>query len=97
MNRWLTMARDETMKKLLIAGVAALALAGCSADSQRDRALVGGGLGAAAGAITGAAITGDAGGALVGGVIGAAGGAMAGAATTPRNCVDRFGRRVPCP
>lgn len=86
------------MKKTIIAlALAGFAMAGCSADSQRDRALVGGGLGAATGAVVGGAVSGDAGGALVGGVIGAATGAMAGAATTPRNCVDRFGNRVPCP
>lgn len=89
------------MKKFLVLAVAGLALAACQSDSQRDRALVGGGLGAATGAIIGAAATGDVGGAVVGGVIGGAGGAIIGAGTTPKNCVayDRYGRpyRVVCP
>jgi uncharacterized membrane protein len=85
------------MKKLfVIAAFFALALAGCQSDSQRDRALVGGGLGAATGAAVGAAAGGTEG-AVVGGLIGAAGGAIAGSATTPRNCVNQFGERVPCP
>ena len=87
------------MKKTTIAlcaAAVALLVAGCQSDSQRDRALVGGGLGAATGAAIGAAATGDVGGALVGGVIGGASGAIIGSATTPRNCVatDRYGRRV---
>lgn len=89
------------MKKLLAISAACLFLAACQSDSQRDRALVGGGLGAATGAAIGAAATGDVGGALVGGVIGAAGGAIVGSATTPKNCVayDRYGNpyRVACP
>ena len=43
------------MKKILLVALAAIALAGCQSSSQRDRALVGGGLGAATGAIVGAA------------------------------------------
>lgn len=89
------------MYKILATAACALLLAGCQSDSQRDRALVGGGLGAATGAAIGAAATGDVGGALVGGVIGGAGGAIVGSATTPKNCVatDRYGRRyyVACP
>lgn len=88
------------MHKLVIVSATALLLAACQSDSQSDRALVGGGLGAATGAAVGAAATGDVGGALVGGAIGAAGGAAVGAATTPKNCVDydRYGRpyRVAC-
>lgn len=76
------------MKRLYLIAAAAVFLAGCQSDSQTDRALVGGGLGAATGAIIGAAI-------------GAAGGAIVGAATTPKNCVayDRYGNpyRVACP
>ena len=87
-------------KRLLVAATAAL-LAGCQSDSQTDRALVGGGLGAATGAIIGAAAGNGAGPALAGAAIGAAGGAIVGAATTPRNCVayDRYGNpyRVACP
>ncbi|WP_150526116.1 glycine zipper domain-containing protein [Roseibium sediminis] len=89
------------MKKLVLIAASALFLAGCQSDSQRDRALVGGGLGAATGAAIGAAVSGDVGGALVGAAIGGAGGAIAGSATTPKNCVayDRNGNpyRVACP
>lgn len=90
------------MKKLLLIGASALLLAGCQSDSQRDRALVGGGLGAATGAVIGSAIDGGgAGGALAGAAIGAVGGAVVGSATTPKNCVayDSYGRpyRVACP
>lgn len=88
------------MKRFVVLAAAGLLLAACQSDSQRDRALVGGGLGAATGAVIGAAATGV-GGALVGGVIGGAGGAIVGSATTPKNCVayDRYGRpyRVVCP
>lgn len=89
------------MVRIVLVGATALLLAACQSDSQRDRALVGGGLGAATGAAIGAAATGDVGGALVGGAIGGASGAVIGSATTPRNCVttDRYGRRhyVACP
>lgn len=89
------------MKKIILIAAATLALAGCQSDSSRDRALVGGGLGAATGAAIGAAATGDVGGALVGAAIGGAGGAIVGGATTPKNCVayDRNGNpyRVACP
>ncbi|MTH95240.1 bacteriocin [Roseibium sp. RKSG952] len=89
------------MKSLVFVGAAALLLAGCQSDSQRDRALVGGGLGATTGAIVGAAAGGGAGPALAGAAIGAAGGAIIGSATTPKNCVayDQNGNpyRVACP
>ena len=89
------------MVRIVLVGAAALLLAACQSDSQRDRALVGGGLGASRSAVIGAAATGDVGGALVGGVIGGVGGAMVGSATTPKNCIarDRYGRRyrVACP
>jgi uncharacterized membrane protein len=99
---WMRTEREtDFMKKLVLLAAVGLALAGCQSDSQRDRALVGGGLGAATGAAIGAAATGDVGGALVGGAIGAAGGAIVGGATTPKNCVayDRYGNpyRVACP
>ncbi|NVK33081.1 MAG: bacteriocin [Rhodobacteraceae bacterium] len=88
------------MKKILFVGAAALMLAACQ-NSQTDRALVGGGLGAATGAAVGAVATGNAGGAVVGGIIGGAGGAAVGAATTPKNCIayDQNGvaYRVACP
>ncbi|POF28617.1 lipoprotein [Roseibium marinum] len=89
------------MKKILMITAAAALLAGCQSDSQRDRALVGGGLGAATGAIIGAAAGGGVGPALVGAAIGGAGGAIVGGATAPKNCVayDRNGNpfRVACP
>ncbi len=89
------------MKKLVLLAAFGLALAGCQSDSQRDRALVGGGLGAATGAAIGAAAGGDAGSAIAGALIGGAGGAIVGSATTPKNCVayDRYGNpyRVACP
>lgn len=89
------------MKTFLLIGAAALFLAGCQSDSQRDRALLGGGLGAATGAAIGAATGNGVGGALVGAGIGAAGGAILGSATTPKNCTayDQYGRpyAVACP
>ncbi|MBD8890494.1 MULTISPECIES: glycine zipper domain-containing protein [Roseibium] len=89
------------MKKLIVVAASALLLTACQSDSQRDRALVGGGLGAATGAAIGAATGNGVGGALVGAAIGGAGGAIVGSATTPKNCVayDRYGRpyRVACP
>ncbi|MEP1932944.1 MAG: bacteriocin [Roseibium sp.] len=90
------------MTKLVLLAAVGLALAGCQSDSQRDRALVGGGLGAATGAIVGSAIDGGgAGGAIAGAVIGGVGGAAIGSVTTPKNCVayDRNGNpyRVKCP
>ncbi|WP_349357616.1 glycine zipper domain-containing protein [Stappia sp.] len=90
------------MKHILIGAAATLLVAGCQSDSQRDRALVGGGLGAATGAVIGSAVDGGgAGGALVGAAVGGVAGAAAGSATTPKNCVatDRYGRRyrVACP
>ncbi len=89
------------MHKIILASAFAIFLTGCQSDSQTDRALVGGGLGAATGALVGGVATGDVGGAVVGGVVGGAGGAIIGSATTPKNCIstDRYGRRyrVACP
>ncbi|MEP3046075.1 MAG: glycine zipper domain-containing protein [Roseibium sp.] len=89
------------MKKLTLIVATAALLAGCQSDSQRDRALVGGGLGAATGAVIGAATGGGAGAALAGAAIGGVGGAVVGSATTPKNCVayDQNGNpyRVVCP
>ncbi|KZM48126.1 bacteriocin [Labrenzia sp. OB1] len=89
------------MKKILMIAATAALLAGCQSQSQTDRALVGGGLGAATGAIIGAAAGGGVGPALVGAAIGGAGGAIVGGATAPKNCVayDRNGNpfRVACP
>ena len=58
------------MKKLLLIAASAAFLAGCQSDSQRDRALVGGGLGAATGAVIGAAAGNGVGPALAGAAIG---------------------------
>lgn len=76
-------------------------LAACSSTSQRDRILVGGGLGAATGAAIGVAAGSTAGAALAGAAIGAVGGGLIGAATAPRECIARDANRnpykVPCP
>jgi hypothetical protein len=77
------------MKKLLIAGTMALALAGCSEYSRSDRAVGGGLLGAGTGALVGGLATHSAGGAVVGGVLGGAAGAIIGAETTPHACRAR--------
>ncbi|MBD8890496.1 hypothetical protein [Roseibium litorale] len=80
-----------------------LALSGCASntDSQRDRMLIGGGLGAATGAVVGAAAGSTAGAALAGAAIGAVGGGLIGIVTTPRNCIahDKDGTpyQVHCP
>lgn len=71
---------DRTMRKLLVPAVLAMALAACT-QTQTNRAVVGGAVGAGLGAVTGAAISGNAGGALTGAAIGGVGGAAVGAAT----------------
>jgi len=86
------------MKKLLIVGTAALALAGCQ-TAQQDRALGGAAIGGATGAVIGGVAGGSVGSAVAGGVIGAAAGGLIGAATAPRYCYadTRYGpRRVRC-
>jgi hypothetical protein len=88
------------MRKIALAGVAALSLAACTQHEQRVAA--GAGLGAGAGAIAGAAITGNAEGALVGAALGGATGAIIGAVSDrPGQCYarDQFGRTiiVQCP
>jgi hypothetical protein len=85
------------MKALIPLIAAAGILAGCQSDSQSDRAVGGALLGGTAGAVVGGLATDSVGGAVVGGVVGAAGGAIVGSATTPANCVDSYGNRVPCP
>jgi uncharacterized protein YcfJ len=96
------------MRKILIIGLAALSLAGCTGSTQGDRALAGGGIGAATGAVIGGLATGRTSGAVAGALIGGATGAVVGAATTPQcQAVDRRGRpvfdaygnpiTVPCP
>jgi len=79
------------MKALVAVATLGLLAAGCAAntDSQRDRILIGGGLGAATGATIGAVAGSTAGSALAGAAIGAVGGGLVGAVTTPRNCIAR--------
>ena len=77
------------MKKLVIALVATLAIAGCSRTEQ------GAAVGGTTGAILGGVASGDAGGALVGGAVGAVAGALIGRAQEPGRCYyrGRDGRR----
>ncbi|MEJ8474776.1 hypothetical protein [Roseibium algae] len=79
------------MKNTWIAAALALLLAGCASntDSQRDRMLIGGGLGAATGAVIGGVAGSTAGAALAGAALGAVGGGLVGMVTTPRNCIAR--------
>jgi len=84
------------MKPLLAAAVLAVFLAGCvNSESQRDRMLIGGGLGAATGAVIGAAAGSSTGATLAGAAIGAMGGGIIGVMTTPRNCIARDQNGVP--
>jgi hypothetical protein len=88
------------MRKVVLAGAAALALVGCTQHEQR--VATGAGLGAAGGAIVGAAATGSVEGALVGAAIGGAAGAIIGHVTDrPGYCYarDQYGQTivVECP
>ncbi|MBO9419972.1 MULTISPECIES: bacteriocin [Stappiaceae] len=79
-----------------------LLLAGCAnTESQRDRMLIGAGLGAATGATIGAAAGSTGGAAFAGAALGAIGGGLIGVVTSPRNCVARDPEgtpyTVPCP
>jgi len=70
------------MKKIILAGLAALSLAGCQTvaeDRAASGALIGGAAGTAIGAIAGNSV----GSAVAGGVLGAAAGGILGAATAP--------------
>ncbi len=85
----------QMVRKIALAGVAALSLAACTAHEQRVG--TGAGLGAGAGAIAGAAITGDVEGALLGAAAGAAAGAIIGHVTDrPGYCYarDQYGQTV---
>ncbi|MEW5422554.1 bacteriocin [Amorphus sp. 3PC139-8] len=84
------------MKFVLVAAIA-LGLAACSANSTRDRALVGGAVGAGTGAVIAGAAAGTGGAALAGGIIGGAAGAILGGATAPKACRDYYGNPVRCP
>lgn len=80
------------MRKLLIAGLAALGLTACETPQQTGAAIGGG-----TGAVIGGAATDSVGGAVVGGIAGAAVGAIIGhVADRPGHCYarDRFGRTV---
>jgi hypothetical protein len=80
------------MRKLLIAGFAALGLSACETPQQTG-ALIGAGTGAAIGGVA----TDSVGGAVAGGIAGAAVGAIIGhVADRPGHCYarDRFGRTV---
>lgn len=70
------------MKKIYIAALLALTVAGCS--PRQERAAIGAGLGGATGAVIGGLATGTGGGALAGAAIGAVGGAVIADATRPR-------------
>jgi len=91
------------MRKTLGTIGCAMLLAGCvtSTDSQRDRMLIGGGLGAATGAAIGGVAGSTAGAALAGAALGAIGGGLIGVITTPRNCIakDQNGTpyKIRCP
>ncbi len=91
------------MKIVPCLAVTALLLAGCQSGnmSQRDRLLVGGGLGAATGATIGAIAGSSTGAALAGAAVGAVGGGIVGYMTMPKDCIakDNLGRpfRVACP
>lgn len=88
------------IRKLAVASLFALAVAGCNPESQSQRTLGGAAIGAGGGALIGAAAGGGRG-AAIGAVAGGVGGALIGRATTPNNCVfqDVNGRRFtgPCP
>ncbi len=78
------------MKPILSAAALALLLAGCAnTDSQRDRMLIGAGLGAATGATIGAVAGSTVNATIAGAALGAVGGGIVGVVTTPRNCIAR--------
>jgi hypothetical protein len=78
------------MKRLFIPILVAMAttLTACQTDSQSQRTVGGGLLGAGAGAAIGG-IAGGGRGAAIGAVTGGVAGALIGRATTPNNCVFR--------
>lgn len=90
------------MKPILAATALALLLAGCvNTESQRDRMLIGAGLGAATGATIGAVAGSTVNATIAGAALGAVGGGLVGIVTTPRNCIahDQNGTpyKVRCP
>ena len=84
------------MKKMILAGVAALAMTACT--TQERNVGTGAAIGAGTGAAIGAVATGNAEGALVGAALGGVGGALVGAAVSERPgycyAVDRRGNRI---
>ncbi|POF28618.1 glycine zipper domain-containing protein [Roseibium marinum] len=90
------------MKSILAATALVLLLSGCvNTESQRDRMLIGAGLGAATGATIGAVAGSTVNASLAGAALGAIGGGLIGVVTTPRNCIaqDEYGTpyKVRCP
>ncbi|MCV0425081.1 MAG: hypothetical protein K5905_06395 [Roseibium sp.] len=90
------------MNRILAATALALLLAGCAnTESQRDRMLIGAGLGAATGATIGAVAGSTVNASIAGAALGAIGGGLVGVVTTPRNCIahDEYGTpyKVRCP
>ncbi len=90
------------MRSILATTAVGLLLAGCvNTESQRDRMLIGAGLGAATGATVGAVAGSTVNASIAGAALGAVGGGIIGVMTTPRNCIahDPQGApyRVRCP
>lgn len=90
------------MRPVIAATLLAAVLAGCAnTESQRDRMLIGAGLGAATGATIGAVAGSTVNATLAGAALGAVGGGLIGVVTTPRNCIahDQDGTpyKVRCP
>ncbi len=90
------------MKQILAVAALAFLLAGCvNTESQRDRMLIGAGLGAATGATIGAVVGSPVIATLAVASLGAVGGGLIGVVTTPRNCIahDQNGTpyKVRCP
>ncbi|WP_269581037.1 glycine zipper domain-containing protein [Roseibium sp. Sym1] len=90
------------MRPVFAATLLAVFLAGCAnTESQRDRMLIGAGLGAATGATIGAVAGSTVNATLAGAALGAVGGGLIGVVTTPRNCIahDEYGTpyKVRCP
>lgn len=87
------------MKKVMLLGLAAVALALAGCETPRERGAVGGAvIGAGTGAVLGSVATGGrSGGAWAGALLGGATGAYVGAESAPRgggNCYqDQYGRR----
>ncbi|WP_305983891.1 hypothetical protein [Roseibium sp. MMSF_3544] len=76
------------MKPILAMAALALVLTGCAnTESQRDRMLIGAGLGAATGATIGAVAGSTVNATIAGAALGAVGGGLVGVVTTPRNCI----------